>query len=487
VIADAPLHLLPQPGLLIGDQRLCGASGGEYLHVYAATGRPTAVVGLAGAPEMAEAVRAARRALRRWQGMPANERRRLMLRMCQVITEHADQLSALQTLESGVPRRFARAFPANAVDHLEYYAGWADKIGGDVIETWQVRALDYALDEPYGVVALIIPWNGALVSLGQLLGPVLAAGNTVVVKPPERAPFTSMRLGELILDAGFPPGVVNIAPAGPEGGAALVRSPGVDKIHFTGSGETAKCVLGGALDNLTPVCLELGGKSAHVIFADANLKAAARHAITGVVAASGQGCLNGTRVLVESSVYDEVMELAQARLRTVVVGDPLADTTSMGPVIDAAACDRLLGLIARARDRGDGRLVLGGERLGGELASGYFIAPTVFADVDGASEISQQEIFGPVLSFLRFDGEDEAVRLANGTRYGLAAYLHTNDVRRAHRMARAMDVGCVWVNGFYGLSPAVPFGGSRQSGYGRVGGRAGIREFTRPKNVWIAL
>jgi aldehyde dehydrogenase (NAD+) len=373
-----------------------------------------------------------------------------------------------------------------AADFLRYNAGWADKLGGDVISTWPVRALDYSLDEPYGVVGLIIPWNGPLASMGQMLGPILAAGNTVVVKPSELAPFTALRIGELCLAAGLPPGVVNVVPGGAEAGEALVRHPGIDKIHFTGSGSTAQRILAGALTNLTPVGLELGGKSAHIIFAGGDLRMAARQALTGAVALAGQGCANGTRVLVEASVYDEVLRIALGRLKHVVVGDPMQQRTIMGPVVSADACERVLGVIARARDENHGRLVAGGERLGGELDGGYFIAPTVFADVDNGSDLEQMEIFGPVLSFMRFSSESDAIRLANDTSYGLAAYVTTNDLRQAHRVSRALAVGSVWVNGFTGLSPATPFGGVKRSGYGRIGGLAGVREFLRPKNVWMA-
>lgn len=486
-LRDPPLRLLPELGLLIGDRRITDPSGGTHQHVYAATGQPTAEVPLCGAAEVDAAVTAARAALPRWQSMPAARRRDLLLRLAGLITGDAERLAALQVLESAVPQRFAAALPAGAADFLAYNAGWADKIGGDVIETWPMRAFDYALAEPYGVVAVIIPWNGALVSLGQLLGPVLAAGNTVVLKPPELAPFTSLRVAELILEAGFPPGVVSVLPGGPAGGAALVAHRGLDKIHFTGSGRTARAILAAAAQTLTPVSLELGGKSAHLIFADADLKPAARHAIGGIVVNSGQGCVNGTRVLAHADVYDEVLAIAVARLREIVVGDPLASATSMGPVITATACERVMTLIGRAREHGHGRLLTGGERLGGDLASGYFVAPTVFADVEHDSELAQQEIFGPVLSFRRFGTEQEAVELANATSYGLAAYVHTNDARRAHRVSKALAAGNVWVNGFYGIPPPVPFGGTKDSGFGRLGGAAGIQEFVRPKNVWMAM
>jgi acyl-CoA reductase-like NAD-dependent aldehyde dehydrogenase len=382
---------------------------------------------------------------------------------------------------------FASRFPEAAVDYLAYNAGWIDKIGGEVVTTWPTRAIDFTLDEPYGVVAVIIPWNAPLPSLGQVLGPALAAGNTVVVKPPELAPFTALRVGELVLESGFPPGVVNVVPAGPVGGNALVRHPGIDKIHFTGSAETAKKILAGALENLTPVGLELGGKSALLVFSDADLLAAGRQAVGAAIVLSGQGCTNSTRLLVERPVYDRLIRIVKGLMKHTVVGDPCDDRTFMGPVVSAAACDRILGVITQARESGSGRLAVGGERLGGELAAGYFISPTLFLDVDNNSDLAQNEIFGPVVAAMSFDTEEQAIQLANDTRYGLAAYVYTNDLSRAYRVSQELITGNVWINGFDGIPPSAPFGGTKQSGYGRIGGIAGIREFTRPKNLWMSI
>ncbi len=486
-IADAPTHRLGATGPVIGSLRLGTTSGGSYQHVYAASGKPTREVALAGPAEVDDAVAAARQALPTWLSIPAHERRNMMLRLADLITEHADELSVLQTLEISLPRQLTTQMPQLAADYLRYNAGWVDKIGGDVIPTWPGRSLDYALDEPYGVIAVIIPWNGALVSMGQMLGPILAAGNTVVLKPPELAPFVAVRIAELCTEAGLPAGVVNVLPGGAAAGEALVRHRGVDKVHFTGSGATARKVLAAAADNLTPVALELGGKSAHVIFADADLRFAARLAMTGVVALSGQGCANGTRVLVDAAVYDDVLEILTRRLHRIPIGDPFEERTVMGPVVSEASCDRIMRIIGETRDSGAGRLVMGGERMGGELRNGYFIKPTVFADVDADSDLAREEVFGPVLAVMRYTTEDEAIRLANNTRYGLGAYVHTNDLRRAHRVSRALESGSVWVNGAPGLFPSAPFGGVKHSGFGRVGGEAGVREFLRTKNVWIPL
>lgn len=485
-VTAAPTDLIPDTGLLIGETRLTDPTGGVHQHVYAGDGRPTAEVPLGGAAEMDTAVRTARAAQAAWAATRGNVRRDLLLRLADLVERDAADLAGLQTLENGCPRQFASAMPGVAIEHLRYYAGWADKIGGQVVPTWPVRAVDYTLDEPYGVVALIIPWNGPLVSVAQMLAPVLAAGNVVVLKPAELAPFTALRIGELALEAGFPPGVVNVVPGAAVGGEALVRHPEIGKVHFTGGGSTARKILAAAAEHLVPVGLELGGKSAHVVFGDADIRMAARLAMSGVVALSGQGCANGTRVLVHSSVYDEMLRTVTARLARVPVGDPAQERTMMGPVVSDSACQRILGVVERARGARHGRLLSGGERIGGDLAAGYFIGPTVFADVDPASELAQEEIFGPVLAFTPFDSEEEALRLANGTRYGLGAYLHTTDLRTAHRVSRAVAAGSVWVNGVPGVLPSAPFGGVRQSGWGRIGGEAGVREFLRPKNVWIA-
>ena len=390
-------------------------------------------------------------------------------------------------VDNATPISVARFMPAKAIDLFRYNAGWADKIGGEVIPTWPAPAFDYTCDEPYGVVAISIPWNGPISAIGMTVAPALAAGNCVVLKPPELAPYAALRMGELFLEAGFPPGVVNVVPAGPEGGEVLCRHPGIDKIHFTGSGATARKVLASSLEHLVPVGLELGGKSANIIFADADVDATIPHVVTAIASLSGQGCLLGTRALVQRPVYEEVIERVVAAVDALTVGDPLSPTTRIGPVISSSACARIVDTIERAQEQGHGRLVTGGKRLSGELADGYFIEATVFADVDNASALAQHEIFGPVLSIIPFDEDHEAIRLANATSYGLAAYLHTNDLRRAHTVAAQLEAGNVAVNGSLANPISAPFGGVKQSGYGRLGGIDGIREFSRAKNVWMAM
>jgi aldehyde dehydrogenase (NAD+) len=484
-VAPADVAALPKPGFLIGGKKV---TEGELTHEhrYAATGDVTYKVPLGSAQDMDRAVKAAREAFKTWSALPANERRRHMLRFAQAIREKSDALGKMMTAENGTISG-ARAWSVNWVaDLFEYNAGWADKIGGEVVTTFPGPAFDYTLDEPYGVIAVIVPWNGPFVSFGQTLAPALAAGNTVVIKPPELAPYSCLMLGELALEAGIPPGVINVVPAGPQGGDALVRHPGVDKIHFTGSGATAKKIIAASLDNLTPYGLELGGKSARLVFEDADIPGAVRRAVGSAVGNAGQACICASRVLIQESIYENFVADAKLALEQIRPGDPSLATTMMGPVINQGAVDRILGFIDRAQNDGH-RLVTGGKRMGGDYAGGYFIEPTIFADVDRNAHLARNEVFGPILAFLPFKDEEDALRIANDTEFGLAAWVESENVKRVHRVAKALEAGTVWVNGFYDLPVGAPFGGHKQSGVGRVGGVWGIREFTRPKNVWLQL
>ncbi len=476
-----------RPGrMLIGGEWVAQGSG-EFVHINPATGRPHPPIAMAGPTEVDLAVAAARAALGGWRSMPADGRRDALLRLAGLIRDHTQELGVLLSLDNGTPQSTAAIFPLAAADNFAYFAGWVDKVGGDVIPTWPAPAFDYALMEPYGVVGVIIPWNAVMHNIGQVVGAALAAGNCVLLKAPELAPFAALRFGELVLEAGIPPAVVNIVAGGPQCGEAMVTHPGIDKIHFIGSGATAKKIIASAAQTLKPVTMELGGKSANLLFADADLQAASWNAAFACMANAGQGCLLPTRLLVEDTIYDEVVEMVVGVARSLAVGDPFDPNTLIGPVITEGACERILGIIEKAKSDGAGKLVTGGSRIGAELADGYFIEPTVFADVDNASDLAQQEVFGPVLSIMRFTGEAEAIRLANDTQYGLTAYLNTNDLRRVHRVAAALEAGQVYVNGFTGVPTGAPFGGVKQSGFGRMGGKWGLEDFLRPKNVYIPL
>ena len=482
----AEAEKLLRPGrMLIGDEWFDRGSGGEFRHINPSTGQEHPPIPLAGPDDVDRAVRAARAAQPGWQALPVDQRRDALLRLAGLIREAAGELATLTTLDNGAPSMLAMAGPMAAADHFTYYAGWVDKLGGDLIPTWPAPALDYAVMEPYGVVGVIIPWNVPMFNIGQVVAAAVAAGNAVVFKAPELAPFGVLRFGELVAEAGIPGGVVNIVPGSAETGAAMVAHEGIDKIHFIGGGGAARKIMASAAETLKPLTFELGGKSANVIFEDADIQAAAGQASFHCMGMSGQGCLVGSRLLVQESVYDQVVAMVQGIVGSMQVGDPFAEGTYMGPVINAQACERILGVIEAAKSGGS-KLLTGGERLGGELADGYFIQPTVFSDVDNSSDLAQNEVFGPVLAVIRFRDEEEAISLANATRYGLAAYVHTNDLKRAHRTAAALQAGSVWVNGS-GVKTSAPFGGVKQSGFGRMGGRFGLEDFLRPKNVYIPL
>lgn len=484
---DGDVPDLPSGALLIGDGRVSASSGGSGEHVNPSTGRVQAQFELAGEAEIDDAVAAARSASDAWRRWPAQQRRQVLWRIAELLDEHAPELATIRTLETGAVRRAGKR-PSMPADWFQYYAGWTDKLQGATLPVYPGTALDYTVPEPFGTVAVLIPWNAPLSSAGMKVAPALAAGNCVVLKPSDLAPFAALRLGELALEAGLPPGVLNVVPGGPAAGAALVSHAGVDKITFTGGAATARRILQAAATNLTPVILELGGKSANIVFADGDLAVAASTAVqVGVVNLSGQGCVLPTRLLVQDEVYDEVRQLVVDAVAKVVVGDPFDPATHMGPVISEAACDRILTAVAAAADAGDGKLLSGGTRSGGSLADGFFVQPTVFGDVDPQSDLAQHELFGPVLSMIRFRTEEEALDIANGTEYGLGGVVFTSDVTRAHRVAAALQAGSIGVNGFFPMAPAAPFGGMKSSGYGREGGLEGLLEFVRTKNVHVAL
>jgi acyl-CoA reductase-like NAD-dependent aldehyde dehydrogenase len=473
--------------LIVGETLAVRGHGACHPHIYPATGKVTKELVLASSEDVDHAVVAARAAFPAWRALPGDKRRDLFFRLSELIAARAQEIQALLVAENGSVALMAPHMVADAVQKFRYFGGWADKIHGRTIPMWGSAAHDYVTHEPYGVVGAIIPWNGPLFAATMVLAPALAAGNCVIVKAPELAPYSVMRLVELMLAAGFPPGVVNLVTGGADVGQAMVAHAGVDKIQFVGSGATAKKVLASAASTLKPCGLELGGKSAVIVFEDADLQNAVKRGLGGAVSASGQGCVNGTRILVHKAVYEPYLQMLSAMAGHIQVGDPVQATTVMGPLISEAALERVAAVVRRALD-GGARLVCGGTRLEGPHADGYFLPPTILADVVHDSELAQHEVFGPVLAVTPFETEEEAIALANATPYGLGAYVHTQNLRRAHHVTNLLQAGQIHVNGAgEAMQPNVPFGGWKQSGYGRLGGIEGLHEFLQTKNVWMGL
>ncbi|MBO0680458.1 aldehyde dehydrogenase [Mycolicibacterium sp. S2-37] len=474
-------------GLLIGGDRVTCTSVPPHEHIYPATGRPNTTVALAGAPEVDRAVASTAQAQREWQALTADRRRDLLIDLADAVHEQLGELASLNVHDYAVPVSFAGT-AVMLEQFLRHFAGYADKPHGVSTPVSGSADLNFIEREPYGVVAVLAPWNGALAVAASCVAPALAAGNGVVLKPSELAPLAALRFGELCVEAGLPRGLVNVVPAAVEGGSALVRHTGISKIWFTGGGETARRVISAATVNLTPVVAELGGKSAGIIFGDADLdQAAALSAHQGPLMQSGQSCACASRLLVHESVYDAFVERFLGAIGDAKIGDPFDPSVRFGPVISESSAQRIVGVIERAIERGWGTLLTGGARIGGVLAEGYFIEPTVFGDVDNTSALAQAETFGPVVSLMRFDREDDALRIANDTSYGLNAFVHTRDLNRAHRVARHLEAGSVWINQNSRISPQGPYGGYKQSGFGRTGGLAGLQEFQQLKNIRIGV
>jgi aldehyde dehydrogenase (NAD+) len=469
--------------LLIDGQRVPALSGKFFETLDPSTERVIAQVAEADAADIDAAVRAARRAFEGpWGHMRAADRGHLLMRWAELIRENQDSLIELESLDSGKPVSAIRRQDMPAVlDTLTYYAGWADKINGQVIPA-RLDALTYTVREPIGVVGAIVPWNFPLMIGMWKLAPALACGCTVVLKPAELTPLTALKIGELALAAGIPPGVLNVVPGyGKTAGAALVNHPDVDKVTFTGSPAVGREILRGAAGNLKRVTLELGGKSANIIFPDADLDAAAKAAASGIFFNSGQVCSAGSRILVHESIHDAIVERLAARAQSIRIGNPGDPSTSMGPMVSAGQMHRVLGYIDIGKREG-AVLAAGGNRLGD---AGFFVAPTVFAEVEPAMRISQEEIFGPVASVIRFKNDDEALAIANGTQYSLAAGVWSADITRVHRFVKRLRAGTVWANTFGPTDVRLPWGGARDSGFGREHGDAAIENFTEPKAVWI--
>lgn len=478
---------LPRHSLIVGDSREERGSGASLAHIYPGTGQVTREITMAGAADVDRAVAAARAALPAWKAMPGDKRRDLMFKLAAALEAKATDFVPSLVAENGSIAMAAPYMGHDAAQKFRYYAGWADKLHGRTVPMWGGPAHDYVAYEPYGVIGVIVPWNGPLFAATMVIAPALATGNTVVLKAPDLAPYSAMKLVEVLIEAGLPAGVVNLVTGAADVGEAIVAHPGVDKIQFIGSGATAKKVLTNAAQTLKPCGLELGGKSAVIVFDDADLQNAAKRGLTGAVSANGQGCVNGTRLLVQRGVYEPYLQMLAAMAGYIQVGDPFEQTTTMGPVISKPAMNRILGMVERGVSAG-GRLVTGGERMGGDHGAGYFLPVTILADVDNDSEIARTEVFGPVLVVTPFDTEEEAIQLANDSDYGLGAYVHTQDLRRAHHAVGQLDAGQINVNGAgEGMQPNVPFGGFKQSGHGRLGGIEGLHDFLQPKNIWMNL
>ncbi|SAK61217.1 aldehyde dehydrogenase family protein [Caballeronia ptereochthonis] len=460
-------------------------SGGEYsTNLDPATENPIARVAQGTSADVDRAVQAARAALKPWNAIRAAERGRILMKLADLLRENQEELAALESLDAGKPiAGVQRQDVPAAIDTLSYYAGWCDKINGQVVPA-RPDALTYTVREPVGVVAAIVPWNFPLMIGMWKIAPALACGCTLIVKPAEITPLSALMVGRLALEAGVPPGVLNIVTGkGSVVGDSLVAHPGVDKVTFTGSPSVGRGILQGAAGNFKRITLELGGKSANVIFADANLDSAVRAAASGIFFNAGQVCSAGSRVLAQRAVYDDVVERLAERARTIKLGDPSKRETNMGPLISAKQMKSVLDYVDIGKGEG-ASLVTGGRRVG---ERGYFVEPTVFAGVEHEMRISQEEIFGPVASVIPFDDEADALRIANGTAYSLAAGVWSADIGRVHRMASELKAGTVWVNTYGYTDVRLPWGGGGDSGFGREHGDVAIENFTEPKAVWVAL
>jgi aldehyde dehydrogenase (NAD+) len=474
--------------MLIDGKWVEAASGKLFESRNPATGELLATIAEGDAEDIDRAVTAARRAFEGpWSKFKPFERQNILLKLADLVEKHFDELSALDTLDMGAPLSRTRGTRQRVLGMLRWYAGQATAIHGETIpNSLPGDIFSYTLKEPVGVVGAIIPWNGPLGASVWKIGPALATGCTVILKPAEEAPLTSLRLAELALEAGVPTGVINVVPGyGETAGAALAAHAGVDKVAFTGSHLTGQSIVKASAGNLKRVSLELGGKSPDIVFADADIAQAVPGAAMAVFANSGQICSAGTRMFVEQKVYDEFTEKVAAFGKSLKVGNGLDPETQIGPLVSEQQLDRVTSYLSVGKDEG-ARAITGGERLTeGPLAKGYFVPPTVFADVNDNMRIAQEEIFGPVISAIPFKDMDELIARANATMFGLGSGVWTRDVSKAHRLASAIRAGSVWVNCYQAMDPAVPFGGYKMSGYGRESGLQQMDEYLNVKAVWI--
>ncbi len=480
--------MLGQKKLLIGGEWVDAAGGRTMPVVNPATEDVIADVAAASGDDVDRAVQAARAALDGpWGRMPARERSRLIWKLGERLAERIDEVARLETLHNGKPITESRHVEIPmAAECLQYFAGWADKLHGETLPV-KANGLVYTLREPIGVVAAIVPWNFPLLLAIWKVAPALATGNTVILKPASQTPLSALAFGEIATEVGLPPGVLNvITGSGATVGQALVDHPGIDKIAFTGDTSTGKGIMRSAAETLKHITLELGGKSPNIVFADADLDAAVRGATVGIFYGKGEVCAAGSRLLVDKAIKDPFLAKIAERTKKMVAGDPLDPKTRLGAISSKGQLERVLRYVETAKQEG-GSLIAGGARTDIGTGKGYFMQPTVFADVTPAMTIAREEIFGPVLAAIDFVDVDEAIARANDTVYGLAAGVWTRDIRKAHYVASKLKAGTVWVNTYNVYDTAVPFGGYKQSGFGREMGQHALAYYMQTKSVWVDL
>ena len=474
------------------DGKWVEAASGKTLTTYdPATEEPLAEVPAGEKEDVDRAVRAARRAFESgpWRRMTPSERGRALWKLADLIEARTEEFAQLETLDNGKPLTVARVADIPlVVDHFRYYAGWATKVEGETIpvSTPGQRFLNYTLREPVGVIGQIIPWNFPLLMAAWKLGVALACGNTVVLKPAEQTPLSALRLGELLEEAGFPAGVVNIVTGhGETAGAAIAAHPDLDKVAFTGSTEVGRLIMQAATGNLKRVSLELGGKSPNIVFADADLDEAAVGAASAIYFNHGQCCCAGSRLFIEQKAYDKVVPRLIEYSEKIKLAPGMDPASEMGPLVSSEQYERVTGYLAAGKKEG-AKAVAGGGRPK-EFSKGYFVRPTVFTDVKPDMKVIREEIFGPVVCAIPFKDPEEVAAAGNDTTYGLAAAVWTRDIQKAHRMAETLKAGTVWINCYNVFDAASPFGGYKQSGFGREMGKAALEMYTQIKSVWVNL
>ncbi len=473
--------------LLINGESLDSASGKTFTTTNPATEEPITTVAEAGVEDVDRAVAAARAAFEGpWSKMRPAERQRILWKVGELVMSHADELARLETLDNGKPIFESRQIDVPMVAGcFQYFAGWATKIAGDTVPV-NPAWFNYTLREPLGVVGAIIPWNFPMIMVGWKCAPALAAGNTVVLKPAAETPLTAIRIGQLALEAGLPPGVLNVVPGpGSVAGMAMVRHPGIDKISFTGSTEVGQLIMREAAGTVKKLTLELGGKSPNLVFADADLEAAVRGASTGIFYGKGEVCAAGSRVLVERSIHEAFVAKLAERAKKLQPADPLDPKTRLGSLVSAKQMSRVLDYVKIGVSEG-AKLVAGGERQAVN-GKGAFVQATVLDQVDNRMRVAQEEIFGPVLAVIPFENVDDAVAKSNDVLYGLASGVWTQDVKKAHAVAKRLKAGTVWVNMYNFYDPGMPFGGYKASGFGRDLGADCLNDYTQTKSVWVNL